>query len=168
MQKDLTWQKLLYSYSDALVKLCLNATTNTLPSPDNLRRWAKAKDCHCGLCGRDATLNHILAGCPFVRDCENKRSIEDRYTWRHNCILNEIAKHVAEFISEVNSSSIPLAAAKSKKQRFIKAVAPVPKRKKKLNRVFYGLLAIGSSTSSCLSGAMMDRICFLMMLRRLL
>ena len=130
MQKDLTWQKLLYSYSDALVKFCLNATTNTLPSPDNLRRWAKAKDCHCGLCGRDATLNHILAGCPFVRDCENKRSIEDRYTWRHNCILNEIAKHVAEFISEVNSSSIPLAAPKSKKQLFLKAGAPVPKRKK--------------------------------------
>ena len=36
MAKDLMWNKILYQYSDRLLKLVLNARLNTLPSPDNL------------------------------------------------------------------------------------------------------------------------------------
>ena len=35
---------------------------------------------------------------------EDQRSSEHRYTWRHNCILLEIAKGLSEFVSEMNAS----------------------------------------------------------------
>ena len=131
MEKDLTWNKLLYMYSEALVKFCLNVRTNTLPSPDNIRRWGKATNLCCGLYGlRCATLNHILAGCPWVRNRENNRSREDRYTWRHNCVLLEIAKHIADFFSSVNSSPT-LLQAKGRKKFFVKAGAPTQRKKPK-------------------------------------
>ena len=63
MAKDLTWGKMLFQYSDRLLKFVLNAQLNTLPSPDNLRRWNRYKDGACGLCGtKGVTLAHILAG----------------------------------------------------------------------------------------------------------
>ena len=36
---------------------------------------------------QNATQSHILAGCNWVRKVENKSKFEDRYTWRHNCVL---------------------------------------------------------------------------------
>ena len=35
LQADLTWGKMLYTYSDELLKCVLNATTQTLNTPDN-------------------------------------------------------------------------------------------------------------------------------------
>ena len=99
MKKDLSWNALLYQYSQRLLKFLVNVQANTLPSPDNLRRWhlkknsdTDNKNFKCGLCGEaNATLGHILAGCPWVRTVENKSSEppfrEDRYTWRHNNVL---------------------------------------------------------------------------------
>ena len=72
-RKDLTWRKLL-SYQPNLVSWTLNAQSNTLPSPDNLRRWKQATNCTCGLCKRsNVTLAHILAGCFWVNKVEMKR-----------------------------------------------------------------------------------------------
>jgi hypothetical protein len=39
MNNDLTWNKLINVYSQELTKFVLNASTKTLPSPNNLRRW---------------------------------------------------------------------------------------------------------------------------------
>ena len=39
MTKDLTWNKLLYGYTDKLLKFVINANLLTLPSPDNIKRW---------------------------------------------------------------------------------------------------------------------------------
>ncbi len=65
MQRDLSWQKVLYQMSAPLLKFYLNAQLNTLPSPDNLSRWGQGSEFRCTLCGRvSATLSHILAGCP--------------------------------------------------------------------------------------------------------
>src|ERR1700742_4472615 len=85
MKQDKSWQVLLYQYSQRLLQFVLNSQLNTLPSPDNLRRWNANKDAFCGLCTqKHAPLCHILAGCPWVRGAENKLAHrEDRYTWRH-------------------------------------------------------------------------------------
>ena len=130
MEKDLTWNTMLYEYSEGLLKFCINATTNTLASPDNMRRWGQARNLCCGLCGQEgATLRHILAGCRWVHDYENKVMPEDRYTWRHNCVLKEIAYHVAEFISEINC--LPRASTNDeKKKTFVKAGAAIKRKKK--------------------------------------
>src|SRR3954451_22162111 len=63
----------LASISILNFQFVLNSQLNTLPSPDNLRRWSANKDAFCGLCTqKHATLCHILAGCPWVRGAENR------------------------------------------------------------------------------------------------
>jgi hypothetical protein len=104
MRSDLTWTYLLYGYSDRLLKFMVNSQANTCPSPDNLRRWKLTNNAACGLCGQTAaTLSHILAGCGWVRNAENKLPREDRYTWRHNNILSYLAKVIKEQIAVVNA-----------------------------------------------------------------
>ena len=106
---------------------------NTLPSPDNLRRWNANKDAICGLCTqKSATLCHILAGCPWVRGAENKLAYrEDRYTWRHNNVLLAIARAVQERIQEANAKARP----KETKQiaplqsTFVRAGQPIDSKK---------------------------------------
>jgi len=101
-RKDLDWTTLLYDYSERLLKFAVNAQTQTLPTPDNLRRWKAKRDAVCGLCGeKEVTLSHILAGCKFVRETENKLSREDRYTWRHNNVLSLLATAIKEQIGVV-------------------------------------------------------------------
>ena len=69
MRNDLGWNSLLHDYSDRLLKFVVNMQTNTLPTPDNLRRWTLKKNVECGLCGqKEVTLSHILAGCKWVRE----------------------------------------------------------------------------------------------------
>ena len=107
MTKDLTWNKILNKYSESFVKFVLNAQTNTLPSGDNLRRWDISKNVVCGLCNNvTVTLKHILAGCPYVREFENKQPSEDRYTWRHNCVLLELSRAILKKLRVVNNSPI--------------------------------------------------------------
>ena len=95
---DFRWQRILYGYSSRLLKFIINLRANTLPSPDNLRRW-KMKGTHvCGLCAyENVTINHILNGCPWVRE-QNKMKRLDRFTWRHNGVLrvlvNFLWRHV--------------------------------------------------------------------------
>jgi hypothetical protein len=117
-RKDLTWNKLLYQCSDRLVKFLVNAIPNWLPSPDNLRRWNQKGDHKCGLCGaRFVTLAHILCGCPWVREVENKSGKEDRYTWRHNCILELLATAIQNKVKYVNA--LPLKIPRTKFIHFV-------------------------------------------------
>jgi hypothetical protein len=39
MSRDLSWETILYQYSERLPKFVLNSQQNTLLTPDNLRRW---------------------------------------------------------------------------------------------------------------------------------
>ena len=106
--KDLTWQKLLYQCSDRLLKFIVNAIPGWLPSPDNLCRWNAAGIHRCGLCGKvNATLAHILCGCPWVKEVEQKSGREDRYTWRHNCILTILAEAIKYKLKQINSLPFP-------------------------------------------------------------
>ena len=107
MKQDRSWQFLLYQCSERFLKFVINAQLNTLPTPDNLRRWNANKEGVCGLCNtKHATLCHILAGCPWVRDHENKLNREDRYTWRHNNVLLSIYQAVKAQLAVVNKRTI--------------------------------------------------------------
>jgi len=54
------------------------------------------------VCGRQGvTLSHILGGCHWVREVENKLHREDRYTWRHNNVLLLIATAIKEHIIDL-------------------------------------------------------------------
>src|SRR5256885_352073 len=71
----------------------------------------KLSDVACGFCGmKEVPLSHILAGCKWVREVENKLHREDRYTWRHNNVLSLLAtaiKDVASGIDEEQRASSP-------------------------------------------------------------
>ena len=126
--KDLTWKNLISRYSEELTKFTLNATLQTLNTPDNLRRWNAATDLPCTLCGyKNVTLKHILAGCPWVFNVENKLPREDRYTWRHNCLLLRLARSIVDKLIEVNNKP---EGKPQMLQHFVKAgTTPVKRRK---------------------------------------
>ena len=46
LQADLTWGGMLYTYSEELLKFVLNATTQTLNTPDNHGDGAWQEDYH--------------------------------------------------------------------------------------------------------------------------
>jgi hypothetical protein len=136
MYKDLTWKKLLYSYNDNLVKFVVNGTLNTLPTPDNLRRWKITSNAVCGLCGQaHASLKHVLAGCPWVYNVESKTTKEHRYTWRHNCVLLVVAQALVAKVAEANQKQVAESTVMpSYLQPFVKAGQCHQKKKKILSK----------------------------------
>jgi hypothetical protein len=56
---------------------------NSLPTRKNLNRWAISSNSDCSFCLSPETLLHIVAGCQYYLD---------RFTWRHNSILNFLAQ----------------------------------------------------------------------------
>ena len=68
----------------------------------------KSKEITNAICGkRYATLAHILCGCPWVLDVEKKSSCgENRYLWRHNCVLRILARAIQTKVEQVNKSPI--------------------------------------------------------------
>ena len=66
IRNDLSW-RCIWAYGPQLVRFCVEACYNTLPSPNNKLRWGKASDQSCLLCGEcdKCTVFHILSGCTF-------------------------------------------------------------------------------------------------------
>ncbi len=56
---------------------------NTLPTRKNLAKWSLASSPECSFCLCPETLLHVVAGC---------QSYLERFTWRHDTILNFVAK----------------------------------------------------------------------------
>src|SRR6185436_8913753 len=91
----------------------------------------------CGLCTKfNVGLSHILAGCPWVLKVENKLPREDRNTWRHNCVLLELAGAIRRKIDEVNSSSIVLS---ERLIRFVPAGKMLPRAAPRKDYCLLGL-----------------------------
>ena len=103
LKADLSWNSLIYSIPQELLKFLLNSTHNVLPTSDNLRRWGKTTvDLRCCLCGfSNPTLKHILNGCSMALK-------QGRYTWRHDSILLHLSGELHSFLQSVNSCSVPV------------------------------------------------------------
>ena len=56
---------------------------NTLPTRKNLSRWGISSSSDCSFCLHPESLLHVVAGCQHYLE---------RFTWRHDCILNFLAK----------------------------------------------------------------------------
>ena len=83
-KQNITWKSIINNIPRGVLSFALNSTTNTLPTPDNLRRWGKRMVSVCPLCSNHGTLEHILNFCSVSLT-------QGRYTWRHNSVLNHIA-----------------------------------------------------------------------------
>jgi hypothetical protein len=62
---------------------CIN---NSLPTSKNLSRWGLSSSSECSFCLGPESLLHVVAGCQCYLD---------RFTWRHNSILNFLANTLA-------------------------------------------------------------------------
>ena len=73
----------MWDIPQGVLKFAINAGVNTLPSPDNLKRWGKRVNDRCPFCGNTGTLAHVLSNCSTALT-------QGRYTWRHNSVLSSI------------------------------------------------------------------------------
>ena len=71
----------IISTSETSLKFLVKAVYDLLPTPSNKNIWYGGEET-CKLCGENGTLSHILSGCKLALN---------RYTWRHNQVLRQIA-----------------------------------------------------------------------------
>ena len=77
---DLSWDNLILGAGDRIVAFVLNATHNSVMTPDLRKICALTMSDSCHLCNGRATLNHILSSCTTALR-------EGRFTWRHDSVL---------------------------------------------------------------------------------
>ena len=101
MSLDVTWNKLLYSWSPKLLSFCLNSIQDTLPTPSNLEKWKKVTLGKCFLCpNTKCTLMHILNNCPSALR-------QGRYNWRHDMVLRAIVSAIIPAVENQRRVSKP-------------------------------------------------------------
>ena len=65
-ESNVTWQSTIYGVPRGVMQFAMRSATNTLATPDNLKRWKKSPNDHCTMCKRPstrpskATLFHIF------------------------------------------------------------------------------------------------------------
>ena len=128
ISSDITWNDMIYDIPGGVLSFRINAISNALPSPNNLRRWGFKSHGRCPLCNnRCATGAHILSNCYIAL-------IQDRYTWRHDNVLKSIHKHIMGIVRKANRQNGTPRAKKTKTvQNFVKQGAN-PKLRKKNNQ----------------------------------
>ena len=100
MPFDLSWRNLIYGPGPRIISFVLNATINSLPTPDMLRLMGLSPVGSCGLCGAaQCTLFHILSGC-------KEALVSKRYTWRHDSVLATMLQQLVPVLIRHNSKPV--------------------------------------------------------------
>ena len=87
------WNRIQLGLTAGQLSFLLQAGSDTLPTPLNLKRWRLRVDAKCGLCGDcSPTVLHILNGCPVALN-------QSRYTWRHDSVLRKIDQSIRPQLS---------------------------------------------------------------------
>ena len=78
-----------------MVKFAMNASLETLPLADNLKRRGKRASDLCMVCGGNGkqTLHHILSSC-------SSALTQGRYTWRHDSVLKTLFNFIEGKLQE--------------------------------------------------------------------
>jgi len=84
---DLSWDNVILGTGDRIAAFVLNATHNSVMTPDLRKLCGLTATDDCKLCSGRATLNHVLSSCPVSLS-------EHRYTWRHDSVLATILQSV--------------------------------------------------------------------------
>ena len=88
-KENVTWKSIAFNIPKGILPFALKASTNTLNTPANLRRWGKRRLANCSICGNHGTLLHILNFCQTYLD-------QGRFTWRHDSIIHLFASTLKE------------------------------------------------------------------------
>ena len=65
-KENVTWQSVIRNVPRGIMSFALKSVTNSLATPDNLKRWGKRHVSQCPLCNNNGTLQHILNFCPIA------------------------------------------------------------------------------------------------------
>lgn len=106
-KENVTWQSIIKRVPRNVLAFTLKLSTNSLPSPDNLRRWGKRNMGCCPLCSYpNGTLAHIINICPVALK-------QGRFTWRHDSVLSHLTTKIksittpnTEVFSDINGHDI--------------------------------------------------------------
>ena len=93
-----TWRSIKRKMPRSRIAFATRLGTNSLPSPDNLKRWGKRKISTCPLNKNPSgTLAHIVNICSVALK-------QQRFTWRHDSIL----QHITSEIKKLAPSSVEI------------------------------------------------------------
>jgi hypothetical protein len=97
---DLSWKHLLCTKNPKMISWVLNASLNSVVTPDLRKLWGYVKSAVCPLCDHtQASLSHILSNC-------TRALAQRRYSWRHDSVLATLEVALLKKIEEVNKSPI--------------------------------------------------------------
>ena len=86
------WFKAQQTLPRNIYNYTIRYMNNSLASLSNLSRWGKSLTSSCNFCRQIQTTKHVLSGCtPCL----------ERYTWRHNSILLNIAKILKPLVKTI-------------------------------------------------------------------
>ena len=92
-KQSVTWQSIARKVPRNVMAFAARLSTNSLASPDNLKRWGKRKMGTCPLCGSpNGTLAHITNMCTTALN-------QGRFTWRHDSVLLHITTVVKSLVA---------------------------------------------------------------------
>ena len=95
-----TWNKLLTDFHPRQLSFLLKASSDTLPTAVNLRRWHIQCGAKCTLCDSNCpTTAHILGGCPVALS-------QQRYTYRHNKVLHILASKLITLFADCHDVKV--------------------------------------------------------------
>ena len=127
---DLSWNSLILGPGARIISFVLNATHNSVMTPDLRKICGLIDDATCRICcpvglrGPRATLHHILAGCL-------KALSDHRYTWRHDSIILTLLQVIQPAILRHNAKPPPARRFPNISKSFVTAGAPAVKNKRK-------------------------------------
>ncbi|KAK3768484.1 hypothetical protein RRG08_060846 [Elysia crispata] len=83
LQKSLTWNE-IWHMAPLRISFLIRLVYDLLPSNANLVWWGQKEDPTCPLCQGRQTTEHVMSSCKITLS-------QERYTWRHNRVLQELA-----------------------------------------------------------------------------
>jgi hypothetical protein len=114
---DFSWEHLIGTPNPTLIRWVLNATINSVVTPDTRKLWGFSSTADCPLCDhKQCSLSHILAGCTTALE-------QHRYTWRHDSVLLTLDHYFTERLNSHNSD-VHLETKKDIKIAFVEAGKP--------------------------------------------
>lgn len=129
---DLSWDNLIRGPGSRIVSFVLNATHNSVMTPDLRHICGYVQEPICQLCqvcgkGRQANLHHILAGCHYALQ-------NFRYTWRHDSVLATLLQAIQPTLLRHNSKPPACAPIPRIDSSFVRAGAPTRNKRTNPNR----------------------------------
>ena len=87
-QSNVAWKSIIYGVPKGVMEFAMRSSTNTLATPDNLKRWKKINNDNCKMCYKPNTHPHKATLFHILNHCESFLGENERMKWRHDSVLN--------------------------------------------------------------------------------